>query len=179
MDHTERASAEVTVEPTCCSSTATPAALLRSRARATVREAGVATKWLVAGVGVALLSLVMLAAVFAVALLRLAGVGLFLARPVLLGVRAVAGAERSRLRAIGYQIVPPYENLPATPLAAVRSFLDPAVRRDLAWLACNATFGFVVTAFGVQVPVNAVQGVTRPARRHGPPGRVTPGRPPG
>lgn len=71
---------------------------IRSRARPTVREAGLATKWLVAGVGVALVSLVMLTVVFVVTLLCLTGVGLLLVRPVLLGIRTVADAERSRLR---------------------------------------------------------------------------------
>lgn len=137
---------------------------VRSRARTLVRDAAVATKFLLAGLGIAILSAGTLLLTLAVALLCLAGIGLVLVRPMTLCVRAVAGLERDRLRWMGAQVVPPYEAVPAAPLAALRHVLtDPANRRDLAWLVTNATFGMLITLFGVQAPVSAVQEITRPA----------------
>lgn len=129
-----------------------------------IRRAATATKWLAAGFGIAAMSLATVILVIGVALLCLVGVGLALVRPMAFGVRAVADLERRRLGALGYQISSPYEEIPTAPLAAVRhTVTDVAIRRDLAWLGCNATFGLVVTVFGLQMPLNAVREISFPA----------------
>lgn len=144
--------------------TAEPPATTRGRARKLVRDAAVATKWLFAGLGVALLSVGVLVIVLAVAVLSLVGVGLLLVRPMTSCVRAVADLERGRLRAMGYHVVSPYEPVPTAPLPALGYVLtDATSRRDLTWLLSNATFGLLVTGFGVQAPVGTVKALTRPA----------------
>lgn len=136
-----------------------------ARMRAKVREAGIATMWLAAGFGIALISLVILLLVVAVALLTIVGIGLPLVRPKILCVRVLADLERMRLRALGHRVVSPYEDLPTAPLAVLRSVVtDPAIRRDMGWLACNATFGLALSVFGIQTLINAVQKLTLPIR---------------
>ncbi|GAB3464119.1 sensor histidine kinase [Streptomonospora sediminis] len=134
----------------------------RRRALAAVRGAGLATMWTAAGMGIAVLSYIMLAAVLTVALLCLVGIGLLLIGPTLAGVRAVADLERRRLRAIGHRVVSPYGGPPTSLPAAVRSLAAPEVRRDFGWLACNVTFGIIVAALGVQLAYNVVRYATFP-----------------
>lgn len=133
-------------------------------ARRTVRDAADATKWLAAGFGIAAMSLAAVVLLIGVALLCLIGVGLALIRPATYGIRAIADLERARLRRLGYRAVSPYhEQLPTAPLEAARAALaDQVVRRDLGWLLSNAFGGLLITAFGVQMPINALREISFP-----------------
>jgi signal transduction histidine kinase len=134
---------------------------MQSRRRpfvARLRVAVDALEHLVGGLGTALLALGALVWSIMVAVACLAGVGLLLAPTVFRVVRAVADRERARLTRRGPAVVGPAP-LPATTRDALR---DPAVRRELGWLAVHGTAGFLIAAVGISLPVNAVQYATFP-----------------
>jgi signal transduction histidine kinase len=122
---------------------------LRARARLTLDS----LEHLVGGLGTAVLSLVALSAVLVSAILCLAGVGLVLAPVALRVVRAVTDRERARLSRWGREIVSP-EPVPDRLADAVR---DPAIRAELGWLAWHATFGLLLGAIGLSLPLYAIR----------------------
>jgi signal transduction histidine kinase len=122
---------------------------LRARARLTLDS----LEHLVGGLGTAVLALVALFSVLATAILCLVGVGLVLAPVTLRVVRAVTDRERTRLSRWGREIVSP-EPVPARLADAVR---DPAIRGELGWLAWHATFGLLLGAVGLSLPLYAIR----------------------
>lgn len=132
--------------------------MFRRYLRQRVREAVDAIEHLVGGFGTAVLALLTALWAAAVLLFSLAGVGLLLAPVTLRIVRAVADRERARLSRWGPEIIGP-EPLPDRLRDALR---DPAVHRDLAWLAVHATFGFGLGVLGLTLPVYAVEDITWP-----------------
>lgn len=137
---------------------------VRSDAVRAVRRSLGALKWLVIGLGIALIALGVLVVVLVTTLLCLVGVGLFLVPTVLGMVRWVAELERRRLRAVGHPVQMPYAERTAGPRAALRALRDdPTNRRDLWWLATYAVVGFVTGMLALQLVVNGVQSVTLPA----------------
>src|SRR5690349_17186604 len=122
---------------------------LADRARVSVD----ALEHLVGGLGTALLALAALLWVLAVALSCLVGAGLLLAPSAVRIVRAVADRERARLSRWGVELIGP-PPLPAGLRAALR---DEAVRREFAWLAGHATFGFLLGLLGLSLPLYAVE----------------------
>ena len=132
-----------------------------------VRRSAIALKWLVAGFGIALLAIGVLALVALAALLCLVGIGLLLIPTILGLVRRVAELDRRRLRAVGHPVQMPYAELPRGIRAAWRSALhDPTTRRDLTWLATYAVVGFLTGAVVVQLVANGIQALTLPAWWH-------------
>lgn len=137
---------------------------VRTDAARVVRRSLIALKWLVAGLGVSVVSIGVLVAVVLTALLCLIGVG-FLLLPMVLGLlRRVAELERRRLRALGQSVRMSYGEGPSGIRAAWRSIReDSTTRRDLEWLAAYALVGFVTGVLALQLVVNGVQSVTLPA----------------
>ncbi|GAA0516586.1 hypothetical protein Ade02nite_25270 [Paractinoplanes deccanensis] len=123
------------------------------RARAAVD----ALERLVGGLGTAVLALGTLVWVLGVAAASLVGVGLPFVHSAARAVRASAGRERARLSRWGPEIIEPEPLLPG--LRAVR---DPAVWRELAWVAVHGTWGMVLGILGVTLPLYAVQDTTFP-----------------
>ena len=112
----------------------------------------------VGGLATAVLALAMLLWAAAVALLCVVAVGLLLAPGALRGVRVVADRERARLARWDAEIVPP-EPVPSGLRAALR---DPAVGREVGWLAVHATVGFLIGLLALALPLYAVQDLTFP-----------------
>jgi signal transduction histidine kinase len=110
------------------------------------------------GLGTAVLALAVLLWLIVVALTCVVGVGLRLVPDALRLVRDVADRERARLTRWGPRIVAP-EPLPVGWRAALR---DPAVRRELGWLAVHATVGLVIGIVGLTSPLSAAQYLTFP-----------------
>lgn len=132
-----------------------------------VRRAAIALKWLVAGFGIALLAIGVIALAVVTALLCAVGVGLLLLPAMLDLVRRVAELERRRLRAVGHPVRMPYADPPRGARAAWQAIAhDPTTRRDLSWLATYAVVGFVVGAVAIQIVANGVQALTLPAWWH-------------
>jgi len=126
---------------------------LRRRTHAAVD----ALERLVGGLGTAVLALALLFWLFIVALTSLAGVGLVFAPTAARAVRAVADRERARLSRWGPEIIGP------EPLApGLHAWSDRAVWREVAWLVEHATLGFVISIFGLTLPLSAVQDLTYP-----------------
>ncbi|RLL66876.1 sensor histidine kinase [Streptomyces sp. Z26] len=117
-----------------------------------------ALEHLVGGLGTAILALVGLLWVAAVALTCLVGVGLLLVPLTARGVHAVADRERARLSRWGPDVIGP-----ARPPSGTRAVLtDPAVRRQVGWLAAHSTLGLAIGLVGVTLPFSAVRDVTFP-----------------
>ena len=126
---------------------------LRRRTHAAVD----ALERLVGGLGTAVLALALLFWLFIVALTSLAGVGLVFAPTAARAVRAVADRERARLSRWGPEIIGP------EPLApGLHAWSDRAVWREVTWLVEHATLGFVISIFGLTLPLSAVQDLTYP-----------------
>jgi signal transduction histidine kinase len=117
-----------------------------------------AVEHLVGGLGTSVLAAAALLWSAAVALTCLIGVGVFLLPTIPRVVRAVAERERGRLSRWGPEIIGP-EPVPADFRVAIR---DPAVRREMAWLACHATAGFALSASGVTAVLAALTNGTFP-----------------
>ncbi|GAA2403668.1 sensor histidine kinase [Actinomadura vinacea] len=139
-----------------------PAGSARRIGRPQVMAAGRATldalEHLIGGLGTAVLALTALAWLVAVALACLLGVGLLLVPITLRGVRGVADRERARLSRWGPEIIGP-ERVPSRPLTALK---DPAVRRELGWVAAHATLGLVVGVLGLTLPIWIMRNLTYP-----------------
>ncbi|MCY1137689.1 sensor domain-containing protein [Actinoplanes sp. Pm04-4] len=126
---------------------------LRRRTHAAVD----ALERLVGGLGTAVLALALVFWLFIVALTSLAGVGLVFAPSAAKAVRAVADRERARLSRWGPEIIGP-EPL----LSGLHAWTDKALWREVVWLVEHATLGFVVSIFGLTIPLSAVQDLTYP-----------------
>jgi signal transduction histidine kinase len=113
---------------------------------------------LVGGLGTAVLALAALLWTAVTAVACLVGVGVFLLPTVPRVVRAVADRERGRLSRWDGGIVGP-EPVPAGFRAAIG---NPAVRREIGWVVCHATAGFIVSLLGVSLPLYAVTDGTFP-----------------
>jgi signal transduction histidine kinase len=112
---------------------------------------------LVGGLGTAVLALGLLLWLLVVAVTSLSGVGLVFAPSAARAVRAVADRERARLSRWGPEIIGPEPLLPG-----LQAWRDPAVWREVGWIAEHATLGFVISLFGLTVPLSAVQDLTYP-----------------
>lgn len=117
-----------------------------------------AIEHLLGGLGTSVLAAAAVLWTAVVALTCLIGVGVFLLPTIPRVVRAVADRERGRLSRWGPEIIGP-EPVPADFRAAIR---DPAVRRDLGWVACHATSGLTLSGFGVTFVLAALTNGTFP-----------------
>ncbi|GAA0718339.1 sensor domain-containing protein [Dactylosporangium roseum] len=118
-----------------------------------VRAALDALGHLVGGLATAVLALVALVWLLITVAACLLGVGLPLVPAALRVLRAVADRERARLSRWGPEILPPGP-VPVRLRDAVR---DPAVGREVRWLAWHATGGLVLGLLGLALPLNAVR----------------------
>jgi signal transduction histidine kinase len=114
---------------------------------------------LVGGLGTAVLAVAVLLWLLVVAALSVVGVGVFLAPSALRGLRVVADRERARLSRWGKEVLPP-EPVPTRLPAALR---DPAVRRELVWVACHPALGFLLGVFALLLALDVVHDVSFPA----------------
>lgn len=124
-----------------------------------VQQAVASVEHLAGGLSTALLALCVLAIVVMVALTCVVGVGLLVLPATLRMVRSVADRERSRLSRWGPEVISPY---PASPTGLRTQLLDPATRRDLAWLTGHATLGLLLGILGVLLPVMVVRDLSVP-----------------
>ena len=127
---------------------------LVARLRATVD----AMEHIVGGMVTTLLAIAALLWTAVVALTCLVGVGVPLLPTIPRVLRAAADRERGRLSRWGPEIIGP-EPVPADFRAAVR---DPAVRRELGWVAYHATVGSALAGVGLTVAFYAVTNTTFP-----------------
>ncbi|MFC5744528.1 sensor histidine kinase [Actinomadura rugatobispora] len=118
---------------------------VRARARITLD----ALEHIVGGLGTAVLALIALVWAIVVALTCLIGVGRLLLPVTLRGVRLVAERERARLSRWGPEIIGP---APMPPRAR-DALADPAVRRELGWVAAHGTCGLLLGVFGASLPL--------------------------
>jgi signal transduction histidine kinase len=126
---------------------------LRHRARTAVD----AFRVLLRGLGTSILAIATLFWCVVVLVTSVAGVGLLLAPSAAHAVRFVADRERGRLSRWGPGILGP---VPLRP--GLRAWRDPALRRELLWVAGHATVGFVIGLFGVTAPFSALQDLSFP-----------------
>jgi signal transduction histidine kinase len=127
---------------------------LAGRLRATVD----AMEHIVGGMVTTLLSMAALLWAVMVALTCLVGVGVPLLPTIPRVLRAAADRERGRLSRWGPEVIGP-EPVPANFRAAMR---DPAVRRELGWVAWHATVGAGLAGIGLTVAFYAVTNTTFP-----------------
>lgn len=127
---------------------------LRSRVRDTVE----ALEHIVGGLATGVMSLAALLWLLVTALTSVVGIGLYMAPLGLRMVRVIADRERARLSRWGPEIVGP-EPVPSKLGAALR---DPAVRKELGWIGCQATAGFFLGLVGVTLPMYVVTNITFP-----------------
>lgn len=156
-------------------STGAPARPLRlDSARSRVLAATVATKWLVLGVGTAVLALLTVVVLLLVAALCLITIGLLLIGPTLRLVRWVADLERRRLTAMGHPTASPYGPLPSRWTEVLRFVrADASTRRDLGWLLIHGTVGLVLGLVPLELLSNAVQELSTPLWWQLAPGQAT------
>jgi signal transduction histidine kinase len=143
-----------------------------ARARTTVD----ALEHLVGGFGTGILAMVALLSLLVTTVACVIGVGLALMPTVLRAVRAIADRERARLSSWSPEINGPTikgqeftgqarisaEFISPAPVPdEVRAALaDRSVRRELAWVATHGSFGLLLGALGLTLPVHAVQDAT-------------------
>jgi signal transduction histidine kinase len=113
---------------------------------------------LVGGLGTGFLALLVLVVALLTTAASLLGVGLLLVPAVARILRSLADRERHRLGRFGVELLPPG---PA-PRRPREVLADRTVRRELAWLACHGTFGLLLGAVGVLLPLLAVRDLTFP-----------------
>ena len=118
----------------------------------------VALEQLPGALGTAFLAFAVLLFGLLVAVASLIGVGLLALPAVLRGVHAVAERERARLSRWGAEVLSPGSPPPGTREAVAQ----PAVRRELQWLAGHATMSLLLSAIGVLLPVYALRDLTFP-----------------
>lgn len=123
-----------------------------------VRVALDALEHLVGGLGTSVLALVTVLFLLATTALCVIGIGLALAPAALRMLRVVADRERARLSRRGREIIGPGP-MPATLRAALR---DSTVRRELGWVSCHATFGFLLGLTSLTLPLDVVHDTTFP-----------------
>ncbi|WP_127499892.1 sensor histidine kinase [Actinoplanes solisilvae] len=127
------------------------------RLRHQVRSAVDAFLRLASGFGVAILAMAALFWCIVVLVLSVAGIGLLLAPSAAHLVRFVADRERARLSRWGPAVLGP---MPLRP--GLRAWRDPALGRELVWVAEHASLGFVIGLFGLTAPFSALQDLTFP-----------------
>ncbi|MCH7232800.1 sensor histidine kinase [Glycomyces sp. L485] len=131
--------------------------------RQMLRQALRSTGYAAAGAGIGILALYTIPFLLLVAVLCLVGVGWPLAKPMTRWIRALADLERRRLRRLGHEIEAPYPRDELEPDRSLRALFDtPHLRRDLGWLFLHATWGLILGAVVLQLPINAVRDVTYP-----------------
>ena len=108
--------------------------------------------------GTGLLALGVLLFLLVASLTSLLGIGLLALPTALRGVHAVAERERARLGRWGPELLGPGPQ-PAQLRAALA---DPALRRELRWLAGHATVGLLLSALGVLLPLYAFRDLSFP-----------------
>ena len=121
--------------------------------RLRVRRSLGALERLAGGLATAVMALLALLALIVTALTSLVGVGLPLAPAVLKLVRAVADRERDRLSRTGEELL----GGQPTPVTVRAAVADPAVRREVSWLALHGTVGLVLGIFGLVLPINVLR----------------------
>ncbi|HEX3792336.1 MAG TPA: sensor domain-containing protein [Pseudonocardiaceae bacterium] len=112
----------------------------------------------VGGLGSVVLAIAALLWLVMTAALCLVGIGVFMLPTALRGVRLVANRERTRLSRWGRKVLEP-EPVPAGLPAAVR---DSAVRRELCWLVCHASFGLFLALVALSLPIDVIHDTTFP-----------------
>ena len=122
------------------------------------RRSAAALLQLVGGLGTSLLFLLALLWLGLAQVLSLVGVGLLLLPGALGACHAVARYERHRLGRWGVDVVEPGP-LPAGTRAALG---DLQVRRELTWLAGQATVGLLCCLLAVLLPIQGVRDMTLP-----------------
>ena len=122
------------------------------------RNAWAAVEQLAGALGTATVAIVVLLALAAGAAACVVGVGFLLLPVALRALHAVADRERSRISRWGPELLPPG---PRT-VRPLRALGDPAVRRELRWLAGHATLGWLLALFGVLLPLLAVRDASFP-----------------
>ena len=118
----------------------------------------VAFKQLGGGLGTALLALGVLLWLLITALACLIGIGLLAVPAALRALHAVADRERARLSHWGPPVHPPGP----LPLRLRPALADPTTRRELRWLAGHATWGLLLGAIGVLLPLSAGRDLSFP-----------------
>jgi len=108
---------------------------------------------LVGGLATALLALLCLFLMIVTAVTCVVGVGLLLVPTALRLVRVVADRERDRLSRSGPEIL---GGQPAPP-GLRDAVADPAVRRELSWVAVHATLGLLLGLLGLVLPINVLR----------------------
>ncbi|MCC3763573.1 sensor domain-containing protein [Glycomyces sp. TRM65418] len=132
---------------------------LRSLLLAALRATGYGT----IAAGFAILALYSIPILLLTGFLALLGVGRPLIAPMMQWVRIVAGLERRRLRRLGYEVPAPYTAPIADPPRTFGELkADPSARRDLAWIGLHATWGLILGALVLQMPIISVRDVTYP-----------------
>jgi len=122
------------------------------------RDTWTAVEQLAGALGTATVAVVVLLALVAGAASCVVGIGFVLLPVALRGMHAVADRERGRISRWGPELLTPGP-LPVRPLQALG---DPAVRRELRWLAGHATAGWLLALSGVFLPVLAVRDASFP-----------------
>ncbi|WP_043718359.1 sensor domain-containing protein [Kutzneria sp. 744] len=112
-----------------------------------------ALEHLAGGLGTALFAVAVLAWLLVTVALCLVGVGFLLLPTALRMVRAVADRERARLSRWGPEIIGP---------GPVRGLRDPALRRELGWLLCHASLGFLLGATALTLPIDVLHDASFP-----------------
>ncbi len=115
---------------------------------------------LVGGLGTAVLAFAAMFGVLITAAACVIGVGLVIAPFTLRVVRAIAERERSRLsrwRPSEYMGTP----MPV-PRELIKAIRDRTVLRELAWVGCHGTAGFVLGLLGLALPLGAVRDIVFP-----------------
>ena len=131
------------------------------RGRHLLRTAVRSTGYAVWGSAIGLPALFTIPVLVLVAVAWFLRIGVPLVSPVMRWVRWLADLERERLRRWGHEVSDPYgrDSQPAGVRARLRAS-DRAVRRDLAWLPNQATWGLLLGVVIVQLVVMAVHDLT-------------------
>lgn len=129
-----------------------------ARLRTRVAAAIDALEHLVGGLATALLGLVVLLWLLVVLVLCPVGVGLRLLPSALRAVRVAADRERARLSRWGPDVL----GAPPVPGAWRDAVHDPAVRREVGWLAVHGPVGLVLGLVGLSLPLSVVHDGTFP-----------------
>ncbi|WP_203818486.1 sensor histidine kinase [Paractinoplanes ferrugineus] len=127
---------------------------IRKRFRASVD----ALERIVGGLGTSVLALGVFFWMVIVLILSLVGIGLPAAHDSLRALRSVAERERARLTRWG----PPVLSAGPVPAGLKVALRDPFVHRELLWLPLHGIGGFLISLFGLSVPIYAVQDITFP-----------------
>lgn len=126
---------------------------------ARARAALDALEHLVGGLATAVTAVVAVVVLLAMAVLCLTGAGLLLAPGALRMLRAVADRERVRLSRWGPEVLGA-EPVPSRLRDALR---DPAVQRELGWVAVHSTAGMFLSLVAVTLPLDSIHDVSFPA----------------